>query len=114
MQIPHFVNMTASLWQNKFMSQTFGMESPREHNNQSHRQPARYLVLIDSGGSMVARMFLASRELVAEFDAAVEEVSAMTHGLMPEVGALSAEWDRALQGHTAIERAGAMVYTLAI
>jgi len=96
------------------MSQTFGMESPREHNNQSHRQPARYLVVIDSGGSMVARMFLASHELVAEFDAAVEEVSAMTHGLMPEVGAFSAEWDRALLGHTAIERAGAMVYTLPI
>ncbi len=114
MQISHCINPTASLWQNKSMTQTFGMESPRAHNNQPHRQPARYLMLIDSGGSMVARMFLESRELVAEFDAAVEEVSAMTNGLVPEVGALSSEWDRALQGHTAIERAGAMVYTLAI
>ena len=96
------------------MTQTFGMEAPPAPNNQPHRQPARYLVLIDSGGSMVARMFLASRELVAEFDAAVEEVSAMTNGLVPEIGALSSEWDRALQGHTAIERTQAMVYTLAI
>lgn len=63
---------------------------------------------------MVARMFLETRELVAEFDAAVEEVSAMTSGLVPEVGALSSEWDRALLGHNAAERAGAMVYTLEI
>ena len=90
------------------------MESPSEHNHQPHRPPARYLVVIDSGGSMVARMFLESRELVAEFDAAVEEVSAMTNGLAPQVGALSSEWDRALLGHSATERAGAMVYTLAI
>ena len=96
------------------MTQTFGMEAPSAPNNQPHRQPARYLVLIDSGDSMVARMFLASRELAAEFDAAVEEVSAMTNGLIPEVGEMSSEWDRALQGHTAIERAKAMVYTLAI
>lgn len=96
------------------MSQTFGMESPRKHDHESHRQPARYLVVIDSGGYMVARLFLETRELVAEFDAAVEEVSSMTNGLVPEVGALGAEWDRALQGHNATERAGAMVYTLAI
>ena len=80
----------------------------------SHRQPARYLVVIDSGGYMVARLFLETRELVAEFDAAVEEVSAMTIGLVPEVGALSSEWDRALQGHNVAERAAAMVYTLDI
>lgn len=96
------------------MSQTFGMESPRKHDHGSHRQPARYLVVIDSGGYMVARLFLETRELVAEFDAAVEEVSSMTNGLVPEVGALSFEWDRALQGHNTTERAEAMVYTLAI
>ena len=95
------------------MSQTFGMESPRKHDQGPHRQPARYLVLIDSGGYMIARMFLETRELVAEFDAAVEEVSSMTSGLVPVVGALNSEWDSALQGHSATERAGAMVYTLA-
>lgn len=96
------------------MSQTFGMETPRKHNHGLHRQPARYLVLIDSGGYMVARLFLETREQVAEFDAGVEEVAAMTIGLVPEVGALSAEWDRALQGHNADERAAALVYTLEI
>ena len=96
------------------MSQTFGMESPRKHNHGSHRPPARFLVVIDSGGYMVARMFLETREQVAEFDAAVEEVSAMTSGLVPEVGALGSEWDSALLGHSAAERAGAMVYTLEI
>ena len=96
------------------MSQTFGMESPGKHSPESHRQPARYLVVIDSGGSMVARLFLETRELVAEFDAAVEEVSSMTNGLVPEVGALSSEWDTALLGHSTAERAGAMVYTLSV
>jgi hypothetical protein len=96
------------------MSQTFGMESLGKHSPESHRQPARYLVVIDSGGSMVARMFLATREQVAEFDAAAEEVSAMINGLIPEVGALSTEWDAALLGHSTAERAGAMVYTLAV
>lgn len=90
------------------------MESPRKHNHGSHRPPGRFLVVIDSGGYMVARMFLETREQVAEFDAAVEEVSAMTSGLVPEVGALGSEWDRALLGHSAAERAGAMVYTLEI
>lgn len=74
----------------------------------------RYLVVIDSGGYMVARLFLETREQVAEFDAAVEEVSAMTSGLVPETVALNSEWDRALLGHNAAERAGALVYTLAI
>jgi hypothetical protein len=96
------------------MSQTFGMEAPREHKPTMHRQPVRYLVIIDAGGSMVARLFLATRELVAEFDAAVEEVTGMIKGLEPQAGALGAEWDHALQSHNAGERAAAMVYTLAL
>lgn len=79
-----------------------------------HRAPARYLVVIDSGGSMVARLFLPTRELAAEFDAMVEEVTVMTQDLTPETGALGTEWDVALQGHNATERAAALVYTLAI
>lgn len=96
------------------MSQTFGMEAPREHKPTMHRQPVRYLIIIDAGGSMVARLFLATRELVAEFDAAVEEVTGMIKGLEPQAGALGAEWDQALQSHNAGERAAAMVYTLAM
>ena len=94
------------------MSQGFGSESPRAHSQTVHRQPARYLVVIDSGGFAVARLFLASRELVAEFDAATEEAAQMTAGLVPTQGAGSAEWDRALEGHSAAERSAAEIYTL--
>ena len=104
----------SDVWQHIYMSQTFGMETPRKHNHGSHRQPSRYLVLIDSGGYMVARLFLETREQVAEFDGAAEEVATMTIGLEPEVGALGPEWDRALQGHSTDERAAAMVYTFEI
>lgn len=96
------------------MSQTFGMESPRPHTQAIQRQPVRYLVVIDSGGSMIARLFLETREMVNEMDAAVEEVSAMTAGLIPVVGALGSEWDAALAGHSIAERADAKVYTLAV
>jgi hypothetical protein len=96
------------------MSQTFGMEAPREHKPGLHRKPVRYLMIIEAGGSMVVRLFLDTREMVTEFDAAVEEVAGMIKGLMPQAGALGAEWDHALQGHNTAERAAAMVYTLAI
>jgi hypothetical protein len=94
------------------MSQDFGGESPRAHTQTSHRQPARYLVVIDSGGFAVARLFLDTRELVAEFDAATEETAQMTDGLVPTKGADGPEWDRALEGHSAAERRAADVYTL--
>ena len=94
------------------MSQTFGMEAPREHKPALHRKPARYLIIIEAGGSMIARLFLETRDMVAEFDAAVEEVTAMIKGLTPQTGALGAEWDQALQSHNATERAAATVYTL--
>jgi hypothetical protein len=74
----------------------------------------RYLVVIDSGGFMIARLFLDTREMVAEMDAAVEEVSAMIAGLAPVVGATGSEWDGALAGHSAAERTDAKVYTLAV
>lgn len=102
------------MWQDARMSQTFGMETPREHTRTLLRPPVRYLVLIDSGGYMIARLFLATRELVAEVDAGVEEVTVMTKSLVPEVGALGSEWDIALQGHSTDERATARVYTLDI
>ena len=94
------------------MSQNFGGESPRAHTQTSHRQPARYLVVIDSGGTGIARLFLDTRELVAEFDAGTEEAAQMTAGLVPASGAEGPEWDRALEGHSASERRGAQVYTL--
>jgi hypothetical protein len=94
------------------MNHGYGIESPREHAHTPHRKPARYLVVIDGGGSAVAKLFLDTRELVAEFDAGAEEVALMTRGLQPAKGADGPQWDRALEGHSANERGAADVYTL--
>lgn len=94
------------------MAQVFGNEVPRRHTQTSLRKVARYLVLIDSGGFAVARLFVDTREQVAEFDASTEEVAQMTQGLAPAFGADGPEWDRALEGHSAAERRAAHVYTL--
>jgi hypothetical protein len=96
------------------MSQNFGIAMPTHHEAVPHRAPVRYLVVIDSGGAKVARLFLATRVLVNEFDAAVTEVSSATAGLTPVVGALGPEWDVALQGHSRSERTTAEVYTLGL
>jgi hypothetical protein len=94
------------------MSHGFGNELPRAHGNTSPRPHTRYLVVIDSGGFMVARLFLESREQVAEFDASTEEVAQMIAHLEPESSAADPQWDRALAGHSAAERAQARVYVL--
>jgi hypothetical protein len=94
------------------MSQGFGMEKPGAHSTAVHRAPARYLVLIDTAGTIVARLCLESREEVAEFDAGTEEVALMTKGLQPVKGANGPEWDRALAGHSDAERTDADVFTL--
>ncbi len=94
------------------MNQGFGMEAPHAHDVGALRQPARYLVIIDAAGATVARLFLATRQQVGEFDAGTEEVALMTQGLAPARGADAPEWDRALEGHSAAERAAAEVYTL--
>jgi hypothetical protein len=93
------------------MSEGFGIETPRVHVQTDHREPARFLVLIGSGGTTVVRLFLATREQVAEFDAGAGEASNMTAGLVPTKGAEGPEWDRALEGHSAAERRDAEVYT---
>lgn len=76
------------------------------------QKPAKFLVLIDAGGAMVARLFDEARVQVAEFDAASEEVAVMTSGLVPGNGADAVAWDKPLQGHNAQERHEARVYTL--
>lgn len=98
------------------MSQGFGMEAPSAHKQPGAlRQAARYLVLIESGGAALARLFGAAREPLAEFDASTEETASMTAGLRPEPGAAAgAAWDQALAGHSAAERAAAEVYRLDI
>lgn len=96
------------------MNDGFGIESPGEHRHAALRTPARYLVIIEEAGSALARLFLATHEQVGEVDAGTEEVARMTVGLAPRLGAEGPEWDRALQGHSAAERAAAEIYTLDI
>lgn len=94
------------------MSQGFGLEVPSRHAPHEPRQVSRYLVVIASGDVQIARLFLASREQVAEIDAGTEEAAQMTANASASVGASGPEWDRALAGHSADERAGATVYLL--
>lgn len=96
------------------MAQDFGIPSHSAHVGKPSRASSRYLVVIDSGGSTLARLFLANREQVEEFDGGAEEVASLTRGLVPARSAEAAEWDTALRGHNAKERAAALVYTLAI
>jgi hypothetical protein len=96
------------------MDEDYGITKPAAHHDTPHRRPARYLVLIETGGSAIARLFLDTREPAGEFDASTEEVSEMTQGLVPERSAAASEWDQALAGHSAAERAAAEVFTLDI
>jgi hypothetical protein len=96
------------------MGQGFGIETPSKHHPGTLRQAARLLVVIESGGAMLARLFLASHEQIAEFDAGTEETVSMTSGLSAVRGANGPEWDRALAGHSVAERAAAEVYLLPI
>jgi len=94
------------------MNPGYGIGRQSVHTQEEHDRPARYLVIIESGGSPVARLFLDNREPVAEFDAGADEVALMTKELMPGKTASLPEWDRALAGHSGAERAAAEVYTL--
>lgn len=95
------------------MAQVFGMPMPAAPSATAHRPPVCYVVVIEAGGSMVAGLYLANRERVNALDAASSELANTTAGLMPTQGACGPEWDDALQGHSAQERAEARVYTLA-
>lgn len=94
------------------MNRGFGREVPMAHVTTPHRRPARYLLVIDTGGTTVVRLFTEARESVAEFDAGTEEVAQMIRGLRSSTGASGPEWDRVLEGHSAAERHSAEVYTL--
>jgi hypothetical protein len=96
------------------MNDGYGHEVPAPHSLQQRRPVARYLVVIASGSESVARLMLADRTQVAEFDAGAEEVTDLTRNLAAQRGATDAAWDQALAGHSAAERAGAEVYTLEV
>lgn len=96
------------------MSIQYGIEAASRPHHGHSQEPARYLLLIDSADGRLARLYLADRREVAEFDAGAEEVSSMIDSLLPERGAEGAEWDRALAAHTAEQRRQAEVYTLSV
>lgn len=99
-------------WQHARMSQTYGIETPGSHHSHPEREPVRYVVVIDAGDSTIARLLLATRQQVAEFDAGAPEVVQMLAGIRPAKTANSADWDHVLRGHSALERSAAHVYTL--
>ncbi|MES2952887.1 MAG: hypothetical protein V4858_30520 [Pseudomonadota bacterium] len=74
--------------------------------------PVRFLIVIDSGGSMVARLFNADRGHVMDMDASTEDVVATIERAVSTNSATAPEWDVALAGHSAMEREQAQVYTL--
>ena len=98
------------------MGQTFGIEARHVNNAPDSQPPVRFLVLIDSAAenTRLARLFLDSRQQVAEFDAAGPEVLSIIDGLLSQQEADGTQWDQALAGHTAEERRAAQVFTLAV
>ncbi|MGY4828706.1 hypothetical protein ACVNIS_09025 [Sphaerotilaceae bacterium SBD11-9] len=77
-----------------------------------HKTPVKYLVLIESDGAMLAKLYDAHHVEVNDIDAASEEVAVMTQGLMPERNGNDATWSRVLAGHGEPERRAARIYTL--
>lgn len=96
------------------MNDGYGHEVPPRHIHQQYRQVTRYLVVIDAADRAVARLFQADRTQVAEFDAGTEEVVELIKTAPSSTGASGPEWDRALAGHSAAERANATVYELPV
>lgn len=94
------------------MSQGFGSEVPAPHVHTGHRAVTKYLVVIAAPDGPIARLLLADREPVAEWDANTEEVAAMIMGRVFALGAAGAEWDSLFSGHSPEERATAKIYTL--
>ena len=88
------------------------IRQPERRPSPMHQPPARYLIVIDSAGEMIARMFDAKRRLMVDFDASSSEVAVMTQGLVPTHDAIDPAWDAALAGHSAAERKAAEVYLL--
>ena len=77
-----------------------------------HKTPVKFLVLIESDGAMLAKLYDGQLVHVSDIDASSEEVAVMTQGLMPTRDANDATWSRVLVGHGEKERRAARVYTL--
>jgi hypothetical protein len=94
------------------MSQDFGMQVPSRHATASRPSPVKFLVLIDSGGGSVARLYSDAHSLLNECDASAPEITAMTTGLAPGKDAMGRAWDPALRTFGMQERLTAEVFTL--
>lgn len=94
------------------MNNGYGHEVPTPHTPHALRPPARFLVVLNTGDGGVALLCDTDRRPVQEFMAGSEEVTTLTAGLASHTGASGPEWDIALAGHSAEQRAGAAVYLL--
>ena len=79
-----------------------------------HSAPVKFLILIDAGDARVARLFNATRGHVIDMDASTEDVLATIQGVGCSLTGAAPEWDDALAGHSADERAQAQVFTLPV
>lgn len=77
-----------------------------------HKTPVKYLVIIESDGAMVAKMYDAHYKHENDIDAGSEEVAVMTRGLKPAKSGNDATWAKVLVGHGEAERRAAEIYTL--
>lgn len=77
-----------------------------------HKTPVKYLILIESDGAMLAKLYDAQCRHVSDIDASSEEVAVMTQGLMPRPVANDPGWARVLVGHGEPQRAAAQVFSL--
>lgn len=77
-----------------------------------HKTPVRYLVIIESDGAMVAKLYDAQFKHENDIDAGSEEVAVMTKGLTPAKNGNDPTWAKVLVGHGEAERRAAEIYTL--
>ena len=77
-----------------------------------HKSPAKYLVLIESDGESLAKLYDERHVEVNDIDGASEEVAVMTRGLTPTRIGNDAPWAQVLAGHSEAERRAARVFTL--
>jgi len=77
-----------------------------------HKTPVKFLVLIESDGAMVAKLYDGQYVHVNDIDASSEEVAVMTQGLVPTRDANGSTWAPVLAGHGETERRAARIYTL--
>lgn len=77
-----------------------------------HKNPVKYLVIIESDGAMVAKLYDAQLKHENDIDAGSEEVAVMTRGLKAAKTGNDATWAKVLMGHGEAERRAAEIYTL--